>query len=111
MVPSHLVTKWQNEYPEWSRFLIKTLASGYSSVLDNFHQSLTQSVENRIAQFLTSAQLNQSRAVYLTHEELAQEIGTSRVVVSRILKNLEKTGIVKLGRGRITLNSLQPDDI
>lgn len=107
IVPSHLVIEWQKSYSDWSKFLIKTLASGYSNVLDNFHQSLTQSVEERITQFLTSAKLNQSRSVYLTHEELAQEIGTSRVVVSRILKSLEKTGIIKLGRGKIVLNSLE----
>lgn len=105
IVPSHFVLGWQKQYPSWSKFLIKSLASGYSCVLDNFHQSLTQSVEERITKFLSSASYNQSKPVKLTHQELAQEIGSSRVVVSRILKNLESTGILKLGRGRITLNS------
>lgn len=107
IVPSHFVFDWQKKYPSWAKFLIKTLASGYACVLDNFHQSMTQSVEERITQFLSSATYNQSRTIKLTHEELAHEIGSSRVVVSRILKGLETTGILQLGRGVIMLNSSQ----
>jgi CRP/FNR family transcriptional regulator len=39
----------------------------------------------------------------ITHEQLANELGTARVVVSRLLKQLEEIGKVKLGRNKITL--------
>ncbi|MFS0492013.1 helix-turn-helix domain-containing protein [Leadbetterella byssophila] len=40
----------------------------------------------------------------ITHEQLANELGTARVVVSRLLKQLEEIGVVKLGRNKITIN-------
>ena len=42
-------------------------------------------------------------AVRLTHEELANELGTTRVVISRELKKLEEFGLIKLGRGEIEI--------
>lgn len=41
--------------------------------------------------------------VRLTHEELANELGTTRVVISRELKKMEEFGLIKLGRGEITI--------
>ncbi|WP_229310463.1 helix-turn-helix domain-containing protein [Leadbetterella byssophila] len=40
----------------------------------------------------------------ITHEQLANELGTARVVVSRLLKQLEEIGVVKLGRNKTTIN-------
>lgn len=105
IVPSRFVFSWQSEFPSWSEFLLKTLASGYTSVLGNFHQAMTQTVEERITEFLSSGDYTHSNLIHMTHEELAHQIGTSRVVVSRVLKNLENTGIVSLSRGKITLHS------
>jgi len=49
--------------------------------------------------------LNGESVVAITHEQLANELGTARVVVSRLLKQLEDQGIVKLGRNKIELLS------
>jgi CRP/FNR family transcriptional regulator len=48
-------------------------------------------------------ELTGSRTINVTHEQLANELGTARVVVSRLLKQLEDIGTVELGRNRITL--------
>ena len=49
------------------------------------------------------SELVQSKTVSITHEQLANELGTARVVVSRLLKQLEESGIVQLGRNKIIL--------
>jgi CRP/FNR family transcriptional regulator len=49
------------------------------------------------------ADLTQSKILSITHEQLATELGTARVVVSRLLKQMEVEGLVQLGRNKITL--------
>lgn len=49
-------------------------------------------------------ELTNTQTLHITHEELAHELGTSRVVVSRLLKELERKGMVELHRGTITVH-------
>jgi len=46
---------------------------------------------------------DKSQTLYVTHEQLSTELGTARVVVSRLLKQMEDEGLVKLGRNKISL--------
>lgn len=46
---------------------------------------------------------NDNPDIAVTHQEIADELGTSREVVSRILKDFEKMGQIKMGRSKITL--------
>ncbi|EPJ44978.1 MAG: hypothetical protein OFPII_30620 [Osedax symbiont Rs1] len=64
-----------------------------------FEQINTESTYHRLQQFL----LQQGDQIQLTHEQLAQEIGSAREVVSRHLKQLEKLSIITLHRGLILL--------
>ena len=48
-------------------------------------------------------EITKSQTLYVTHEQLAHELGTARVVVSRLLKQMEDEGLVKLGRNKISL--------
>ncbi len=59
-------------------------------------------LDQRVLEWLKKQEQN---PVPITHEALATELGTTRVVISRVLKELEKTGTVKLERGRISLLS------
>ena len=106
IVPIRYVLDWQSAYPTWSKFLIKTITLGYTSVLDKFHQNMSKTVEERIVEFFSQGEFNQVRAIRMTHQQLASEIGTSRVVVSRVLKNLERSGLIELHRGRILLRAV-----
>lgn len=47
--------------------------------------------------------MTHSKTLAITHEQLANELGTARVVVSRLLKQLEETGQLQLGRNKIQL--------
>lgn len=46
---------------------------------------------------------NHSNELHVTHEQLANDLGTARVVVSRLLKQMEVEGLVRLGRNRVVL--------
>jgi CRP-like cAMP-binding protein len=52
---------------------------------------------------LSNFGITKSQTLYVTHEQLANELGTARVVVSRLLEQMEDEGLVKLGRNKISL--------
>ena len=61
-------------------------------------------LDERILDFVKNkAKLSNSKVINLTHEQIANELGSARVVVSRLLKQLESQGVVELGRNKITL--------
>jgi CRP/FNR family transcriptional regulator len=61
-------------------------------------------LDERILDFVKNkAKLSNSKVINLTHEQIANELGSARVVVSRLLKQLESEGVVELGRNKITL--------
>ncbi len=61
-------------------------------------------MDERLLNFIRKkCELTNSHTLYVTHEQLANELGTARVVVSRLLKSMEEEGLVKLGENKITL--------
>jgi CRP/FNR family transcriptional regulator len=84
-----------------------------SSITDHFSKTLVlmeelvfSRLESRLACLLGSLfEANGGVAVKATHQELANELGSTREVVSRILKNLEQQGCIVLARGKISLSA------
>ena len=65
-------------------------------------------VDSRIAELLIN-EADKGQTVHLTHQQIAAEIGTSREVVSRILKDLELEKLISSGRGSISI--LKPEEL
>jgi CRP/FNR family transcriptional regulator, anaerobic regulatory protein len=103
-VPVKFVVLWQQKYPEWNLFTLKTCHSRYHQVLDAFNNVAFNKVELRLLKYLNTAKKKSATEILkLTHLALAKELGTTRVVISRILKDLEGKGKLKLLRGGIKL--------
>lgn len=61
-------------------------------------------MDERLLQFLTKkAEITGNKSITITHEELANELGTARVVISRLLKQMEKENLVQLERNKVIL--------
>ena len=61
-------------------------------------------MDERLINFIKKkCEMTQKQTLFITHEQIANELGTARVVVSRLLKQMEENGYVKLGRNKITL--------
>ena len=61
-------------------------------------------LDERLLNFIQrKCELTNNKILQVTHEQLANELGTVRVVVSRLLKQMEEQGLVELGRNKITL--------
>ncbi len=82
-------------------FLFEKLGARFSDVMLKMQAILFTRLDQRIAQALLS---RGSTTVRITHEQLAGEINSTREAVSRILKDMERQSLIRLGRGQITLS-------
>ncbi len=102
--PTRLVNEWQLKYPSWNAFLIQTFRSRYDELLGSFESVAFDPVEKRLMTYLTDrAKKEANKKITISHQQLAYELGTTRVVISRILKGFEQQGKLKLFRGYIQL--------
>ncbi len=105
LIPTDKVRDWQIRFPKWNQFIIQTFLNRYTELLDTINDLSFKHIDERLYNYLIQYHHRQGdEKVKLTHQKLANELGTTRVVVSRILKDLEKKGQVQLSRGEIRLN-------
>jgi CRP/FNR family transcriptional regulator len=104
VLPSYLIAEWQLKYPSWNNFIIKTFKSRYDELLAEFGNVAFKPIQTRVKEYLeTKVKSEKSKKLSLSHQMLANDLGTTRVVISRILKQLEKDKILKLYRGHIQM--------
>lgn len=104
IVPTRLITKWQKEYSSWNQFVIRTFRNRYDELLNTFESVAFDNIDKRVLEYLECRVSRQKdNKVKISHLELAKELGTTRVVISRILKQFELDKKVKLYRGAIKL--------
>ena len=87
-------------------YLMKSMATTVTEVMDLVSQITFQRLDLRLACMIGQrSQQQSSERLYMTHQEVANELGTTREVVSRLLKEFEKMGCIKLSRGNIEIVS------
>lgn len=103
-LPVDKVSLFIKEYPQWLDYIFRLYHKRFEELLDMVNAIAFKKVDERLMSLLhKKSELTGLRTLQVTHEQLANELGTARVVVSRLLKQLEEEGIVQLGRNRITL--------
>ncbi|HLP42372.1 MAG TPA: helix-turn-helix domain-containing protein, partial [Fibrobacteria bacterium] len=91
-------------YPTWKSFVIKTIRNRFNELLRTIDLIAFQNLDLRLIAFLREkAKASGSTLVNMSHEQIATELATTRVVVSRLLKKLERDGKVLLFRNQVKL--------
>ena len=85
------------------KFLFSSMSERLFNIMDVVGTVAFRSVSSRLAEFLIKNSNMAKHPIYSTHFEIANEIGSAREVVSRLLKSMENDGVLKLGRGRIDI--------
>jgi CRP/FNR family transcriptional regulator len=107
MVPIQKMEEWTGNYKSWRLFVFQSYHDRLQELLDTVDSIAFMKMDERLLKFLhTKAKINGYGVLHTTHQEIAQELNTSRVVVSRLLKKLENLGEISMGRNNITLHSL-----
>ena len=103
-LPMDKVSIFIKEYPDWLDYIFKLYHKRFEELLDIINAIAFKKVDQRLLDLLyKKSELTSSKTIQITHEQLANELGTVRVVVSRLLKQLEGEGEVMLGRNKITI--------
>ncbi|UTA67610.1 MULTISPECIES: Crp/Fnr family transcriptional regulator [Emticicia] len=103
-IPVEKVEEWMTRYNSWRQFVFMTYQRRFEDLLNTIDQIAFHKLDDRLLMLLKrKAKACNCKVFVITHEELANELATSREVVSRLLKQLEKLGKVKLSRNRIEL--------
>jgi CRP/FNR family transcriptional regulator len=103
-IPVHKVKELIKEYPEWLDYIFRLYHQRFEELLEVVNAVAFKKMDERLLLFLQKkSEVSQSQTMTITHEQLAAELGTARVVVSRLLKQMEVEGLVRLGRNKISL--------
>ena len=103
-IPIDKVSLLIKEYPEWLDYIFRLYHKRFEELLDVVNAVAFKKMDERLLNFIKKkCELTKSHTLYITHEQLANELGTVRVVVSRLLKQMEEEGLVELGRNKISL--------
>ncbi len=103
-IPIDKVSLLIKEYPEWLDYIFRLYHKRFEELLDIVNAVAFKKMDERLLNFINKkCELTNSHTLYITHEQLANELGTARVVVSRLLKQMEDEKLVVLGRNKITL--------
>lgn len=103
LIDSNTLKSWVNKYSIWRDFIFNYMSSIIFKVITLLESSTFNRTESRIIDFLLQKVEEEGADLNYTHQKIASEIGTSREVVSRILKELESQNILKLSRGSVTI--------
>lgn len=103
-LPIDKVSLFIKEYPQWLDYIFRLYHKRFEELLEIVNAIAFKKVDERLLTLLKKkSELTQSKTILITHEQLANELGTARVVVSRLLKQLEESNVVQLGRNKIFL--------
>lgn len=107
LIPTANVRSWQKKYDSWNSFVINTFLGRYTELLKTLEEISFRNIKQRLHGYLKEyAERNVTKSVKRTHQQIANELGTTRVVVSRLLKDMESMNMIELHRGLIKLKKL-----
>jgi CRP/FNR family transcriptional regulator len=96
--------KWMSKYPSWKSFVMRTVQNRFHELLKTIDQIAFQKLDERLVNYLKDKEKSAgSPLLNISHEQIANELATSREVISRLLKKLETDKKLLLYRNQIRL--------
>jgi CRP/FNR family transcriptional regulator len=102
LIPSDVFLSWVTEYDLWREFVFQLLSDRLSAIIEVVDEVVFNRMDQRIAAWLTKNQEG-SAEIQVTHQQIADDLGSSREVISRLLEDFSKKGWVITRRGSIEI--------
>ena len=104
MIPVEYMDKWMSQYPTWKHFVMRTMQNRFYEMLKALDMVAFNSLDTRLLTYLKEkSSLTGKTVINVSHVQIANDLASSRVVISRMLKKLENDGKVLLYRNQIKL--------
>ena len=105
IIPAESAKAWMTQYPAWSSFVFGLISKRLAEVITVLENVTFQRLDIRVAAYLVKMAGN-GPSLNITHHEIAADLGSSREVVSRTLKEFDKHGWINMGRGELIIKDL-----
>lgn len=104
MVPINKIEELLVNFKSWRQFIIDSYHIRLIEMVEAIESLAFMKLDERLYKYLSDqVKIKRSQNLLIKHQEIADDLNTSRVVVSRLLKKLENDGNIKLGRNRIKI--------
>lgn len=102
MIPVAYLDAWMSKYQSWKAYIFESIRLRMDEFLETIDSLAFMRMDERLLKYLHDRVRVLGRTeIDTTHQQIADDLHTSRVVVSRLIKQLEHDGKVKLGRNHI----------
>jgi CRP/FNR family transcriptional regulator len=104
-IPVNKIDEWLKKYETWRHFIIDSYHMRLIEMVEAIDSLAFMKLDDRLYKFLSDkVKIMKDSVLKITHQEIADDLNTSRVVVSRMLKQLENEGKITIRRNRIIVN-------
>ncbi|MDB4028202.1 Crp/Fnr family transcriptional regulator [Flavobacteriaceae bacterium] len=108
MIPVQKMEQWTANFTSWRNFVFESYHNRLNEMLHTIDSIAFDNMDQRLLNYLKEkARITQSKIIENTHQEIAYDLHSSRVVISRLLKKLENIGKIKLHRNYIQIITLE----
>ena len=102
MIPVQKMENWIERFPRWRAFVFESYNTRFNELLESIDSLAFMNMHDRLYKYLKDkVMVNQTTSLETTHQKVANDLHTSRVVISRLMKALEKDGLIKINRNKI----------
>ena len=107
LVPVELLDNWMTKYQTWKEYVMRSVQKRFDELLDALDSIAFLKMDERLEKFFIDRYKTTRTTLFEgSHQDVAQAMNSSREVISRLLKQMEKRGMVVLSRGRIDYSPL-----
>ncbi len=104
MIPLENMQKWFHNNASWRNFILQSYQIRFDEMLEAIDNLAFMKMDERLYKYLKNmAMVDESKTISIKHQDIAEDLNTSRVVVSRLLKKLENENKIELGRNKIVI--------
>ena len=103
-IPVVKMDEWMLKYNTWKNFVMQTYNARFDELLKTIDGIAFHKVDERLEKYLhDKSAVTGSSTIAVSHQQIAEELNSSREVISRLLKQLEHNGGIRLGRNKIEI--------
>jgi CRP/FNR family transcriptional regulator len=107
MIPIDYMEDWMNRFASWRQYILESYHTRMIELIETIDAIAFMRLDERLEKYLKDqAKLMGSLEIQHTHQQIAEDLHSSRVVISRLLKQMEVKGMIKLKRNCIILDSI-----
>jgi len=104
MIPVENMQRWFHNNASWRNFILQSYQIRFDEMLEAIDSLAFMKMDERLYKYLKNmAMVDESKTISIKHQDIAEDLNTSRVVVSRLLKKLENENKIELGRNKIVI--------